>query len=71
MNLIGTLEATPKNWWRTSKGPRCVAGAMQVGCNVQNALSMYTQDFYILNLSLKVKMAFSGAPVISFCGSTM
>ena len=39
MNQIGASEAIPKNWWRASKVPRCVAGAMYVvGCNVQNAL---------------------------------
>ena len=46
MNQIGASEATPKNWWRASKVPRCVVGAMLVGCNVQNALSTHRIFIY-------------------------
>ena len=65
MNQFGASKATPKNCWRAPKGPRCVGGAMQVGCNVQNALFAY-KIFYILTLSLKAKMTFFGACVYIF-----
>ena len=41
INSIGASKATPNNWWRISKGPRYVVGAMYVGCNVQNVLSAH------------------------------